>query len=315
VNPSLTHSIKSMARELGFSHVGVARVKQLEAEAERLALWLTRGYHASMEWMVRNFQNRIYPQELLPGAKSIVSVGMNYYCDAPQPNGTSTARVSRYAWGMDYHDIVKVRLERLLQFICNAAPGTRGRTCVDTGPVMEKVWAQRAGVGWIGKHSNIITRDLGSWVFLGEIILDIELAYDDSAVDRCGTCTACIKACPTRAIVEPYVVDSNRCISYLTIEHRGNIPEKMVDQLGGWIFGCDICQDVCPWNSKFSRPATAQEFYPLSDHATPDVGAWSRMTPTEFGHKFQKSPIRRTKHTGLMRNLALARRTHQPTQQ
>jgi epoxyqueuosine reductase len=213
-----------------------------------------------------------------------------------------TGKISRYAWGDDYHDIVEKRLAILLEFILKQSPGARGKVYVDTGPVMDKVWAQRAGIGWIGKHTNVISLEYGSWIFLGEIILDIELEYDAPATDHCGTCSLCIEACPTGAIVEPYVVDANKCISYLTIEHRGDIAQELGSKFGHWLYGCDICQDVCPWNRKFARETEVKRFFPRKYNITPKLNAIAAMTQEEFSKKFSKSPVKRTKLAGLKRN-------------
>src|SRR5712692_1902173 len=220
---TLTQEIKSKALELGFCNVGIARAERLEKEGGLLIEWLARGYHGTMEWMVRNLDKRVDPQHVLPGAKSVIAVAMNYYTDVQHSDDEKSGKVSRYAWGDDYHDVLKERLEKLLDFIKSKDGDVEGKVYVDTGPVLDKVWAQRAGIGWEGKHTNLITREYGSWVFLGEIIINRELDYDPPATDHCGSCTLCIEACPTDAIVEPYVLDSNLCISYLTIEHRGEI--------------------------------------------------------------------------------------------
>jgi epoxyqueuosine reductase len=300
---SFTREIKSKAQELGFCEVGIASVERLGKEAGQLAEWLARGYHGTMEWMARNYEKRIDPRKLLPDAKSVVSVAMNYYTDVHHPDEAGIGKISRYAWGDDYHNVLKERLEKLLGFIKCKEKSAEGRVYVDTGPILDKVWAQRAGIGWEGKHTNVITQKYGSWVFLGEILLNIELDYDSPATDHCGSCTLCIEACPTHAIVEPYVLDSNLCISYLTIEHRGDVDEKLADEFDHWIYGCDICQDVCPWNRKFKTPTTFQEFHPREGNVAPQLEEWGKMTRGEFSQKFRGSPIKRTKHEGLMRNV------------
>ncbi len=303
---SLTKEIKQKAGELGFTKVGIARAEKLAEEGDHLQKWLDRGYHATMEWMNRNPEKRVNPQLVLHGVKSVVSVGMNYYTGHRHSNDRDVGKISRYAWGDDYHGVLEDRLEKLLQFVRSRDPEARGKVFADTGPVMDKVWAQRAGIGWIGKHTNVITQDSGSWLFLGEILLDIELDYDAPVTDHCGSCTLCIEACPTRAITEPYVLDSGRCISYLTIEHRGEIAEELGELFDRWIYGCDICQDVCPWNEKFSQPTAAKEFQPREHTLAPKLAEWSSMTQAEFSAKFSKSPVKRTKHAGLMRNVNLA---------
>ena len=298
----LTAEIKGRALELGFHKIGIARAGRLEEESRGLDEWLSRGYQGTMAWMAAARERRIDPREIVPGARSLISVAINYFSPAEHPAQPSAGKVSRYAWGDDYHALVESRLNGLLDFIKSRRPDVAARVYVDTGPVMEKAWAQRAGVGWLGKHTNIITEDYGSWVFLGEIILDLELEYDLPAVDRCGSCTLCIEACPTQAIVEPYVVDSNLCISYLTIEHRGPVPSDLGNKFEGWIYGCDICQDVCPWNTKFSKPAGLKEFYPRESNLAPDLKEISALTQEEFSARFRKSPMKRTKRDGLVRN-------------
>lgn len=300
---SLTDRIKSKALELGFSKVGVTRAVELEQEGRLLREWLSRNYHGTMEWMARNFEKRISPQEVLPNARSVVSVAMNYYTSLQHVSDPAIGKISRYAWGDDYHDLMKDRLDQLLGFIKTDKPEANGKAYVDTGPVMDKVWAVRAGIGWQGKHTNVITREFGSWIFLGEIILDIPLEYDEPSADYCGTCTRCIDACPTHAIVEPYVLDSNLCISYLTIEHRGDLPETLASYFENWIYGCDICQDVCPWNKKFSQPTAENAFLPREENLAPRLEILAEMEEDEFRERFRGSPIKRTKHTGLIRNV------------
>ncbi len=298
---ALTQSIKSRANDLGFAKVGIARADVLAEEGVHLREWLNRGYHASMKWMACNGEKRIDPRLLLPGAKSIVCVAMNYYSSPKHGCDPAAGKISRYAWGDDYHDIVTTQLEELSEFIRSQVPSSKAKLYVDTGPVMDKAWAVRAGIGWLGKHTNVITRNYGSWVFLGEIILDIELAYDEPMEDMCGTCTACIDACPTDAIVEPYVVDSNRCISYLTIEHRGDLPEQLVPKFDGWVYGCDICQDVCPWN-RFEQETKEIGFRPRPQNSSPTLVELSTLSQEKFSRRFRRSPIKRTKHSGLVRN-------------
>ncbi|MDE3059283.1 MAG: tRNA epoxyqueuosine(34) reductase QueG, partial [Bacteroidota bacterium] len=245
---TLTQKIKAKAYELGFSKVGIARADALREDAVHLQEWLHRGYHASMQWMAKNIEKRCDPRAIIPDAKSVVSVAVNYFADVQHSPAGNEGKVSRYAWGDDYHIHVTKRIQNLFECIKQMAPDSDGRYYVDTGPVMDKYWAEKSGVGWRGKHTNVITKEFGSWVFLGEIITTLELEYDTPMEDFCGTCTACIESCPTGAIVEPYIVDSNRCISYLTIEHRGEIDDSLKPHFEGWVYGCDICQDVCPWN-------------------------------------------------------------------
>ena len=301
----LTHYIKQEALRLGFDKVGIAPAARLDEEAAHLEQWLARGYHGSMEWMAKKFEKRVDPTLILPDAKSVIAVALNYYTPVHHSDNELAGKISRYAWGDDYHDIMSIRLEELLDSVKAMEPSAAGKAYVDTGPVMDKVWAQRAGIGWLGKHTNVITQEFGSWLFLGEIILNLELEYDSPATDHCGECTLCIEACPTQAIAEPYVVDSNRCISYLTIEHRGEIAQELGEELNRWIYGCDICQDVCPWNQKFSTPTSVGEFYPREHNRAPKLEEVAAMTSEEFRARYRKSPVKRTKHAGLTRNASV----------
>jgi epoxyqueuosine reductase len=301
---SLSDRIRSKAIELGFCKVGIARAVALEEEGRLLREWLSQGYHGTMEWMARNVEQRVDPKKVLRNAKSVVVVAMNYYTEAHHSEDPDTGKISRYAWGDDYHEIMVPRLEKLLQSVKQEVPGVRGKVYVDTGPVMDKVWAARAGIGWEGKHTNVIAREVGSWIFLGEIILDIGLEYNEPAADYCGTCTRCIDACPTHAIVEAYVLNSNLCISYLTIEHRGDIPDALSSQSENWIYGCDICQDVCPWNQKFSEPTSEVAFEPRDCNLSPKLNELAEMSEEKFRRQFRRSPIKRTKYSGLMRNVS-----------
>jgi len=300
---SLTDRIKAKAMELGFSKVGIARAVVLEKEGKLLREWLSRDFHGTMEWMERNVEKRIDVRKVLPDAQSAVVVAMNYYTEASHSDEPDDGKISRYAWGDDYHDVMIPRLEKLLEFIKSEVPAVEGKVYADTGPVMDKVWAVRAGVGWEGKHTNVISRDFGSWIFLGEIILDIGLEYDEPSTDYCGTCTRCIDACPTDAITEPYVLNSNLCISYLTIEHKGEIPGAISSRFENWIYGCDICQDICPWNQRFSKPTQEAAFSPRKGFLSPSLVELASMSEEEFRERFQGSPVKRTKHSGLMRNV------------
>ena len=297
---SLTHFIKKKTLKLGFDKVGIAPAGPLNGEGNLLRQWLDRGYHATMNWMLSRVNERRDVHQYFPEAKSVVSVAMNYFHDTSKEK----LKVSNYAWGDDYHDVLKKRLIQLLKDTQERYPGVKGIACVDTSPVMEKVWAQRGGLGWIGKHTNLITRDFGSWVFLGEVILDCELEYDlPFEKDLCGSCTACLEACPTGAIVDDYIVDANKCISYLTIEHRGELPEEMADQLHGWIYGCDICQEVCPWNIKFGQRSEEVAYSPRSDIVKKTVEEWESLTEEEYKRIFRKSAIKRVKFEGIKRNI------------
>ena len=300
-----SEKIRAKALELGITKVGFAPIESLDEEASHLQEWLNRGYHGTMDWMARNADKRLDPTRIVLGAKSVIAVAMNYYTDVSHSNDDGIGKISRYAWGDDYHDILGERLKKLLAWMNTEFPGSEGKWYVDTGPVMDKVWAQRAGIGWIGKHTNVITDDIGSWVFLGEIITTLEFDYDNPATDHCGTCTLCIEACPTQAIIQPYVVDSNLCLSYLTIEHRGEITGEVTEKFNGWIYGCDICQDVCPWNEKFSTVTHEPGFQPREWNREPVLEKWKEMTQGEFSEKFKGNPIKRTKREGLTRNVRI----------
>jgi len=298
---ALTRTIKAKAAELGFAKVGIARADALTEEGARLHEWLVRRYHGTMDWMGRSFEKRVDPRAIVPAAKSVISLAMNYYADVRHSNDPGVGKISRYAWGDDYHLVVTPRIQSLLDCIKSENPDIDARIYVDTGPVMDKAWAVKSGIGWLGKHTNVITKEYGSWVFLGEIILDAELEYDEPIADFCGTCRACIDACPTGAIVEPYVLDSNKCISYLTIEHRGEIPGELRPKFENWVYGCDICQDVCPWNS-FQQQTREEAFVPRAENIAPRLEELEHMTGKEFSRRFRRSPVKRTKLEGLRRN-------------
>jgi len=299
---TLTTQIRTKAQELGFARIGVARAETLTEEGRKLREWLSRGFYATMDWMEGNVEKRVDPRLVLPEAKSVISLAMNYYVDVPHRDEQGIGKISRYAWGDDYHTVLTSRILSLVECIKSLRPGVRAKVYVDTGPVMDKAWAVRAGVGWLGKHTNVITKEHGSWVFLGEILLDLELEYDEPIEDFCGTCRACIDACPTGAIVDEYLLDSNRCISYLTIEHRGEIPGELGREFQNWIYGCDICQDVCPWN-RFQQPTTEAAFSPRQENVAPKLGELAEMSSSEFSQRFRRSPIKRTKHKGFIRNV------------
>ena len=303
--PSLTNRIKDRALELGFCKAGVVSASKLDREGSRLFEWLANGFHGEMAWTGREPEKRTDPKLIFPDAKSIVAVAMNYYTPREHGNSDSEGKISRYAWGDDYHDVVHEKLRALLDWIKTEVPEAEGKICVDTTPMMEKAWAVRAGIGWLGKHSNVITTDHGSWVFLGEIILNIELDCDAEVMpDHCGSCTACLDACPTQAIVEPYVVDSTKCISYATIELRDDeLPDEIVPHLDGWIYGCDICQDVCPWN-RFETPTIEKRFEPRNGETSLDLDSLSTMEHAQYVERFRGSAMKRTKLSGLKRNAA-----------
>lgn len=299
----LTRKIKNKAQEIGIDKIGIVRAEPLFTERERLLDWLSRGFHGEMAWMERDSAKRTDPTQLLPEAKSVIVAAVNYFTRHEHEDLQSQGKVSRYAWGDDYHEIVKSKLAELLNWIRIERPDAQGKICVDTSPMMDKAWAVRAGLGWLGKHSNVISPEIGSWFFIGEILLDIELEYEEVPVaDHCGTCTACIDACPTGAIVEPYVVDSRKCISYATIESRDEkLSDEIVENLNGWIYGCDICQDVCPWN-RFERPTDESGFEPRNGETSLDLGTVSSMDHEEYVERFRNSSMKRTKLAGLKRN-------------
>jgi epoxyqueuosine reductase len=253
--------------------------------------------------MQKDPEKRADVRRIVPGAISVISLAMNYYTPVGHSSADGAAKISRYAWGDDYHVIMTPRIHSLVDCIKSELPDVRAAAYVDTGPVMDKAWAVRAGIGWLGKHTNVITKEYGSWVFLGEIILDAELEYDEAIIDFCGSCTACIDACPTDAIVEPYVLDSTKCISYLTIENRGDIPETVKPKLENWVYGCDICQDVCPWN-RFQKPTDEIAFRPRQENTDPSLHSLTTITEEEFTRRFRRSPVKRTKRRGLVRNAA-----------
>ena len=294
--------IKEKAIELGFHKVGIAKAAKTKKEQERLDEWLDQKKHADMEWIENRKSERGNIFNYFSEAKTVISLGMNYYVGKEQSDLTSDFKFSNYAWGDDYHLVIKSKLFSLLEFIKNKKPNVKGLVCVDTAPIMEKVWAQRAGLGWQGKHTNLISTDFGSWLFLGEIIIDFELEPDDPFTkDLCGSCTACIDACPTHALGE-YELDSGKCISYLTIEHRGDFIEGH-DDLDGWIYGCDICQEVCPWNISFSKISEEKYFEPRADIINNTNQKWLEMDQEKFSGIFKKSAAKRTKLIGLKRNI------------
>jgi epoxyqueuosine reductase len=307
---SLSEKIKIKSSELGFHKTGIVRAAALSEEEDRLRRWLANNYHGTMQWLEREPEKRADPELLFPGAKSIVVVALNYFTPHEHEETATKGKVSRYAWGDDYHDVLKEKLRELLTFIKAEDARAEGKICVDTAPIMDKVWAARAGLGWIGKHSNLITREYGSWVFLGEILLNLELEYDTEMVaDHCGTCTACLDACPTDAIIAPYVVDSRKCLSYATIELRSpDFPEEIVEDLNGWLYGCDICQDVCPWN-RFEKPTEEKRFEPRKGNVTADLDEILALSPESYVERFRRSAMKRTKLAGLKRNASALKKS------
>ena len=304
ISPALlTARLKERALAEGFDKVGVVRAEPLVEERARLEEWLRRGFHGGMSWMARDVGRRTDPSQLLPGARSVLVVALNYYTPHRHTGGPGTGKISRYAWGDDYHDVLGEKLSALVAWVKERVPGAEGKVCVDAQPTMDKAWAARAGLGWVGKHTNLITRDYGSWVFLGEVFLNLELEYDAAREDdHCGSCTLCLEACPTGAITEPYVVDSDRCISHATIELRApELPPRVAENLEGWLYGCDICQDVCPWN-RFEQPTAETRFEPRPASVSAQLSDILRLTPETYAERFRRSPVKRAKLNGLQRN-------------
>jgi len=287
------------ARQLGFDIVGFAKAELLIEEISHLEEWLKRNYHASMEYMERNLHKRKDVSEILPGAKTVISLGINYYVD-DHFDDQSEMKISRYAWGKDYHLVLWDKLQQLEEELKSIDPSFESKSYVDTGPVMDKVWAVRAGLGWMGKHTNVINKNIGSWFFISNIITNYEFFPSDIITDHCGTCTACIDACPTNAIVDEYLLDAAKCISYLTIENKNEIPEEFKGKFDNWVFGGDICQDVCPWNIKFSAETQNIDFTPKNKNLS--FKEITEMDDEEFKKRFADSPIKRTKLKGLKRN-------------
>ena len=297
---SYTVLLKEKAKQLGFLSCGISRADFLEEEAPRLEAWLKKDMQGEMQYMENHFDKRLDPRKLVDGARSVVSLLYNYYPSEKQPD--DTYKISKYAYGEDYHLVIKDKLRELHAFIEEEIGEVHGRAFVDSAPVMDKAWAAKSGLGWIGKNSNLLTRQVGSFYFIAELILDLELEYDTPTTDHCGSCTACIDACPTQAIVQPYVVDGSKCISYLTIELRNEIPDAFRGQMDDWIFGCDVCQDVCPWN-RFSKPHREPLFNPHPNLLEMEREQWEEITEEVFRKVFRKSAVKRTKYSGLKRNI------------
>lgn len=304
-NPSeLTRKIRDEAGRLGFFKTGVTRARPLP-EGEHLDQWLAEGMHGEMGYMARQAPKRKDPSRVLSDARSIVVLAMNYHTGDSLTDEPLRGRISRYAWGDDYHVIIKERLAALYGFIRREESRAEGLYYVDTGPILEKVWGAQSALGWMGKHSNLITREQGSWFFIGILLLNIELEYDATEKDFCGTCFRCSAACPTGAIIAPYVVDARLCISYLTIEHRGPIPRELRSLIGNRIYGCDDCQEVCPWN-RFAVPTTETSFHAREENWMPELASLVSISQQEFQERFRNSPIRRAKRDGFVRNVVVA---------
>jgi len=292
--------IKTEAKRLGFLSCGISKAAFLEEEAPRLEAWLNKNSHGEMRYMENHFDKRLDPTKLVEGSKSVISLLLNYYPSEEQ--NKESYKISKYAYGNDYHFVIKDKLKHLMHFIQEEIGDVHGRAFVDSAPVLDKAWAAKSGLGWIGKHSNLLTQQVGSFYFIAELIVDLDLEYDMPVTDHCGTCTACIDACPTQAITEPYVVDGSKCISYFTIELKENIPTEFKEQFDDWMFGCDVCQDVCPWN-KFSKSHNEPLFNPNPELLSMTKKDWEEITEDVFKKVFQKSAVKRTKFSGLTRNI------------
>ncbi|MEP2688420.1 tRNA epoxyqueuosine(34) reductase QueG [Maribacter dokdonensis] len=295
-----TNSIKTEAKRLGFLSCGISKADFLEEEAPRLDKWLNNNMHGEMSYMANHFDKRLDPRKLVEGSKSVISLLLNYFPEKTQRE--DSYKISKYAYGQDYHHIIKGKLRQLQEFITEEIGEVHGRAFVDSAPVLDKAWAAKSGLGWVGKNSNLLTQQVGSFYFIAELIVDIDLEYDHAVTDHCGTCTACLDACPTQAIVEPYVVDGSKCISYFTIELKNELPNEMKGSFDDWMFGCDVCQDVCPWN-RFSKPHNEPLFNPHPELLSMTKKDWEEITVDVFQKVFKKSAVKRTKYGGLTRNI------------
>ena len=295
-----TQLIKSEAQRLGFLSCGISKAGFLEEEAPRLENYLNKQMHGQMSYMENNFDKRLNPTLLVDDSKSVISLLLNYYPQEIQ--NSDSYKISKYAYGQDYHFVIKEKLNALLHFIQTEIGEVSGRAFVDSAPVLDKAWAAKSGLGWIGKNSNLLTKQVGSFYFIAELIVDLDLEYDNATTDHCGSCTACIDACPTDAIVAPYIVDGSKCISYFTIELKENIPQEMKGKFNDWAFGCDICQDVCPWN-KFSKPHNKPLFNPNPEMLSFSKKDWEEITEETFKKVFKNSAVKRTKLDDLKRNI------------
>ena len=292
--------IKAESKRLGFLSCGISKAGFLEEEAPRLENWLNNQMHGQMSYMENHFDKRLNPTLLVDDAKSVISLLLNYYPSEHQ--NKDSYKISKYAYGQDYHHVIKEKLKELLHFIQTEIGEVSGRAFVDSAPVLDKAWAAKSGLGWVGKNSNLITQKVGSFYFIAELIIDLELEYDSPTTDHCGSCTACLDACPTEAIVAPYVVDGSKCISYFTIELKDNLPQEMKGKFDDWMFGCDVCQDVCPWN-RFSKPHNEPLFEANPDIVNFSKSDWEEITVDTFQKVFKNSAVKRTKYEGLLRNI------------
>ncbi len=294
--------VKQLASELGFGHCGIAKAMFLDEDAKRLESWLNNSFHGSMQYMENYFDLRVDPTKIVPGAKSVITLLKNYY--PSQQSNSETSKISKYAWGKDYHEVIRQQLKEFLFRLQEKIGAINGRGFVDSAPVLERSWATKSGLGWIGRNGNLITKHSGSFFFIATLIVDIELEYDDPfAKDYCGSCTRCIDACPTNAILDNKVINGSKCISYYTIELKDAlIPQEMQGKFDNWMFGCDVCQDVCPWN-RFSKPNTEAAFTPIPEILNLSTSEWESMTEEQFKQIFKDSPLKRTKWKGIQRNL------------
>ena len=299
MNVNYSKLIKNTAKDLGFLSCGISKAEFLEEEAPRFEKWLNEQKHGQMAYMENHYDKRLDPRLLVPGAKSVVSLLLNYYTDEHQLEGAP--KISKYAYGTDYHFVIKEKLKQLFQILQEEIGEINGRVFVDSAPVMDKAWAERSGLGWMGKNTNLINKKVGSFFFIAEMILDLKLDYDAPVTDHCGTCTACIDSCPTEALT-PYNIDASRCISYLTIELKDQIPSEFQNKMDDWSFGCDICQDVCPWN-RFSKPHNEPLFEPRTELLEFTKKDWEELTEATFDTIFKNSAVKRTRYQGLKRNL------------
>ncbi|NER12675.1 tRNA epoxyqueuosine(34) reductase QueG [Leptobacterium flavescens] len=296
-----TTMIKTEAKRLGFMSCGISRAAFLEEEAPRLENWLKNNMQGEMKYMENHFDKRLDPTLLVEGSRSVISLLLNYYTEDGQTD-PDAPKISKYAYGTDYHFVIKDKLKQLLNFIQEEIGEVNGRAFVDSAPVLDKAWAVKSGLGWMGKHSNVLSKKVGSFFFIAELIVDLDLEYDNPVTDHCGSCTACIDACPTQAITEPYVVDGSKCISYFTIELKEQIPSEHKGQFDNWMFGCDVCQDVCPWN-RFSKAHQEPLFNPHPELLSMTKKDWEEITEEVFRELFRKSAVKRTKFSGLQRNI------------
>jgi epoxyqueuosine reductase len=303
----LQSRIIQFSGEIGFDLVGFSSVVPLELETQRLIRWLEDGKHAAMSYMERNIEKRHDVRELLPHAKSVISLGINYYSDEKPYTADGYGKISRYAWGKDYHLVIWDNLAGLIERIKNIEPNFTAISYVDSGPVMDKVWAVKGGLGWMGKNTNIINPHIGSWFFIANIICNIDLIPSDEIFDSCGTCTACVDACPTKAL-QPYELDARKCISFLTIENKGEINREFAGKMDNWLFGCDVCQDVCPWNKRFAVETNIPEFKPATGNRALALDEILEMDSRKFKEQFTDSPLLRAKLTGLQRNASFLKK-------